>query len=122
MLVPGMAAATSSTARLAGASGGIVRADERRLVATAGLVFALASGGAAMSAAAADAMFLSDIGPAHLGGAVAASSALLAIVLAVVGGLSDRLERRRVLASLAVVSAAVIAGLAAADKIGRAHV
>src|SRR6185369_3942992 len=41
------------------------------------------------------------------------SSALLAVVLAVVGGLADRLERRRVLASLALVSALVIAGLAA---------
>jgi len=114
MLGAGMAVATSTAARLAGAaSGGILRADERRLVESAGLVFALASAGAAMSAAAADAMFLSEIGPAHLGGAVAASSALLAIVLAVVGGLADRLERRRVLASLAGVSAIVIAGLAA---------
>jgi hypothetical protein len=108
----GMAAPPSSVARL-GASGSILRADERRLVATSGLVFALASGGAAMAAAAADAMFLSDIGPAHLGGAVAASSALLAVVLAMVGGLADRLERRRVLASLAVASAVAIAGLAA---------
>jgi len=109
-----MAAATSTAARLAGAaSGGSLRADERRLVASAGRVFALASAGAAMSAAAADAMFLSELGPAHLGGAVAASSALLAIVLAVVGGLADRVERRRVLASLAGVSAIVIAGLAA---------
>ena len=113
MLAPGMAVATSTTARGAWASRGTaLRAEEQRLIRTAGLVFALASGGAAMSAAAADAMFLAELGPAHLGGAVAASSALLAIVLAVVGGLADRLERRRVLASLAVVSAVVIAGLA----------
>lgn len=92
---------------------GILRADERMLVASAGLVFALASGGAAMTAAAADAMFLDAIGPGQLGQAVAASNALLAVVLAVVGGLADRLERRRVLATLALVSGAVIAGLAA---------
>ncbi|MBV8756895.1 MAG: cyclic nucleotide-binding domain-containing protein [Deltaproteobacteria bacterium] len=92
---------------------GILRADERVLVATAGVVFALASGGAAMTAAAADAMFLDAIGPGQLGQAVALSNALLAVVLAVVGGLADRLERRRVLATLALVSAAVIAGLAA---------
>ena len=92
---------------------GILREDERVLVATAGVVFALASGGAAMTAAAADAMFLDAIGPGQLGQAVAVSNALLAVVLAVVGGLADRLERRRVLATLALVSGAVIAGLAA---------
>src|SRR5262245_26816965 len=109
-----MGAATTTAARLPRAvSWAVLRSDERRLVAATGLVFAIASGGAAMSAAAADAMFLSEIGTAHLGGAVAASSALLALALAIVGGLADRLERRRVLASLALVSAAVIAGLAA---------
>ncbi len=91
---------------------GNLRTDERVLVATAGVVFALASGGAAMTAAAADAMFLDAVGPGQLGQAVALSNALLAVVLAVVGGLADRLERRRVLATLALVSAAVIAGLA----------
>lgn len=106
-----MGAATSTAGRWVG--GGLLRADERALVATAGIVFALASGGAAMTAAAADALFLAAIGPAHLGHAVAISSALLAVVLAVVGGLSDRLERRRVLASLAIASAIVVAGLAA---------
>lgn len=106
-----MAAATRAASRIAGAP--ILRAEERALVGVAGAVFALASGGAAMSAAAADAMFLAEIGPSHLGEAVAISSALLAVVLAVVGGLADRLERRRVLASLAIVSAGVIAGLAA---------
>jgi hypothetical protein len=65
-----------------------------------------------MTASAADAMFLAEVGPAHLGIAVAVSSALLAVVLAVIGGLSDRLERRRVLGTLAMLSAAVIAGLA----------
>ncbi len=78
----------------------------------AGGVFALASAGAAMSAAAADAMFLAEVGPAHLGTAVAGSSALLAVVLAVVGGLSDRMERRRVLAGLAAVSAIALVALA----------
>ncbi len=80
---------------------------------SAGAVFALASAGAAMTAAAADAMFLAELGPGHLGEAVAVSSALLAVVLAIVGGLSDRLERRRVLASLSVISAIVLAALAA---------
>jgi hypothetical protein len=90
----------------------VLRADERTLVATAGAVFALASAGAAMTAAAADAMFLAELGPGNLGQAVAVSSALLAVVLAVVGGLADRLERRRVLASLSLVSAGVVATLA----------
>ncbi|MCW5808529.1 MAG: hypothetical protein KIT31_39630, partial [Deltaproteobacteria bacterium] len=83
----------------------MVRADERALLVSAGAVFALASAGAAMSGAAADAMFLAEIGPGSLGVAMAVSSALLAIVLAVVGGLADRLERRRILATLAIVSA-----------------
>jgi hypothetical protein len=91
-----------------------LRTDERALVASAGVVFALASAGAALAAAAADGLFLAEIGAAHLGEAVAASSALLAAVLAVVGGLVDRLDRRRVLAVLAAVSAVVVAGLAAA--------
>ena len=99
--------------RLRAGSFGFLRADERALVATAGAVFAVASAGAAMSGAAADAMFLAEIGPSHLGHAVAVSSALLAIVLAVVGGLADRLERRRVLTTLALLSAGVLAALAA---------
>src|SRR5262245_25243719 len=106
-----MGGAASTAARFVGS--GVLRADERALVLTAGTVFALASGGAAMTAAAADALFLAEIGSAHLGHAVAVSSALLAVVLAVVGGLSDRLERRRVLASLSLVSAIVVVGLAA---------
>ncbi len=112
-----MAAAATSVARLALP---VLRADERRLVATAGLVFALASAGAAMSAAAADAMFLAEIGPRHLGGAVAASSALLAVVLAIVGGLADRLERRRVLAALSIASAAVLIILVALSAVAPA--
>ncbi|MFN0249106.1 MAG: MFS transporter [Kofleriaceae bacterium] len=111
----GAAVATSAPGlRLGGA---VLRPEERALLGTGGVVFALASAGAAMSAAAADAMFLSEIGPSHLGEAVAASSALLAVVLAVVGGLADRLERRRVLATLATISAIVIAGLAALSAI-----
>ncbi len=107
----GAVAISGTATRVVG--GGLLRADERSLLTSAGVVFALASGGAAMSAAAADAMFLSELGPSHLGEAVAVSSALLAVVLAVVGGLADRLERRRVLASLAMISALVLAGLAA---------
>ncbi|HLL23632.1 MAG TPA: hypothetical protein VK427_15950, partial [Kofleriaceae bacterium] len=79
-----MAAATRAVRRAVGIP--LLRPDERALVVTAGAVFSLASAGAAMSAAAADAMFLSALGPAHLGEAVAVSSALLAVVLAVVGG------------------------------------
>ncbi|MDX2089951.1 MAG: cyclic nucleotide-binding domain-containing protein [Kofleriaceae bacterium] len=108
-------AATQAAARFAG--GRLLRADERTLLGAAGAVFALASAGAAMSAAAADAMFLSELGPGHLGEAVACSSALLAVVLAVVGGLADRLERRRVLSTLAVVSGVAIAGLAALSMV-----
>ena len=101
MTARGAVAIPGTVTRLA--SGGLLRSDERALLGSAGVVFALASGGAAMSAAAADAMFLSEVGPGHLGEAVALSSALLAVVLAVVGGLADRLERRRVLASLAAI-------------------
>jgi hypothetical protein len=108
-------ATARAVSRAAGAS--LLRADERELVVTAGAVFALASAGAAMSAAAADAMFLAEIGKSHLGEAVAVSSALLAVVLAVVGGLADRLERRRILASLAIVSGLVVAGLAALSMV-----
>ena len=110
-------AATSTLAIRRRAGVGLLRADERALVGTAGAVFALASGGAAMTAAAADGMFLAEIGPAHLGLAMAVSSALLAVVLAVVAALGDRLERRRVLATLAIVSAGVIAGLAALSTV-----
>ncbi len=92
--------------------GTTIRPDERALLIGAGGVFALASASAAMTAATADAMFLSTIGPSHLGVAVAVSSVLSAVVLAVVGGLSDRLERSRVLATLTVGSAMIIGGLA----------
>ena len=114
--VRGAAVATSAPSGLR-LGGAVLRPEERALLGTAGIVFGLASAGAAMSAAAADAMFLAELGPAHLGGAVAASSALLAVVLAVVGGLADRLERRRVLATLAAVSAVVIAALAALSTV-----
>lgn len=114
MMAPAMAVTTPAARVPARPRGGArLRADERALVVTAGGVFALASAGAAMSAAAADALFLAELGPAHLGEAVAASSALLAVVLAVVGGLGDRLERRRVLGGLAAVSAAALVGVAA---------
>ncbi|MEJ7603022.1 MAG: hypothetical protein WKG01_34365 [Kofleriaceae bacterium] len=105
-------ALTSIGARLVPGFLGSLRADERALVGTSAVVFGLASAGAAMSAAAADAMFLSDLGSEHFGEAVAISSALLAVVLAVVGGLADRLERRRILATLAIASAVLLAGLA----------
>jgi hypothetical protein len=90
-----------------------LRRDERALVARAGAVLALVSAGGAMSSAAADALFLAELGPGHLGAAMAASSALLAVVLAVVGAVADRRERRRVLAGLAIGSALALAALAA---------
>ncbi len=117
MSAPGAAIVSGTAMRVAG---GILRPEEKALVGSAGVVFALASAGAAMSAAAADAMFLSEIGSSHLGEAVAVSSALLAVVLAVVGGLADRLERRRVLATLAMVSGLVVAGLAALSLVAPA--
>jgi MFS family permease len=109
-----MAAATLVRERpgLLAMVGSLHSVEDRALVATAGLVFGLASAGAAMSAAAADAMFLTEIGSGYFGQAAALSNALLAVVLVVIGGLADRLERRRILASLAMVSAVIIAGLA----------
>ncbi len=89
-----------------------LRADERALVRAAGGVFALASGGAAMAAAAADGLFLAEVGRGRLGVALAISSALLAGVLAIAGGVADRLERRRVLGGLALASAVLLALLA----------
>ncbi len=109
---------------LAGPLGGLrgrsrsgLREDERSLLASAGAVLALASAGTALSGAAADAMFLAAVGPGHLGEALAVSSALLALGLAVIGALADRLERRRVLATLAFVSAGVLASLTALSMI-----
>src|SRR5436853_4775055 len=90
-----------------------VRPEERGLVASSAVVLGLASAAATLVAAGADAMFLSTVGPRWLGLAVAGSSALLAIVLAVVGAFADRLDRPRLLAGLALISAAVVAVLAA---------
>lgn len=90
-----------------------VRPEERGLVAWSAVVLGLASAAATMVAAGADAMFLSTIGARWLGLAVAGSSALLAVVLAVVGAFADRLDRPRLLAGLALTSATVVALLAA---------
>src|SRR5262245_39212626 len=84
-----------------------VRPEERGLVAWSAIVLGLASAAATLVAAGADAMFLSTVGPRYLGLAVAGSSALLAILLAVVGAFADRLDRPRLLAGLARCSAAV---------------
>jgi len=104
--------ATSAVPRLAALRGGL-RADERALLRAAGGVFALASTGAAMAAAAADGLFLAEVGRDRLGVALALSSALLAVVLAVAGGIADRLDRRSVLGGFALISAGVLAALAA---------
>jgi hypothetical protein len=90
-----------------------IRPEERGLVAWSSLVLALASAAATMVAAGADAMFLSTLGAGWLGLAVAGSSALLAVVLAVVGAFADRLDRPRLLAGLAAMSAIVVAVIAA---------
>src|SRR5688500_6282667 len=89
-----------------------LRPDERRLVGPAAVVAGLGGAGGAMAASGADALFLAHVGAEHLGLALAASSLLVAIVLAVVGGLADRIDRRKLLGG-AATAAAVSAGLLA---------
>jgi hypothetical protein len=67
-----------------------------------------------MSQAAVDARFLSRVGPDQLGIAMAVSSVLLAVVLAMVGGRSDRSSRARVLCGIAAIAASALALLAIA--------
>src|SRR5262245_15053734 len=90
-----------------------VRPEERRLVAWSAIILGLASAAATLVAAGADAMFLSTVGPRWLGLAVAGSSALLAVVLAIVGAFADRLDRPRLLAGLALIPEGGVALLAA---------
>jgi hypothetical protein len=99
-----------------------VRPEERGLVAWSAAIFGLASASSALVAAGADAMFLTTVGPRWLGLAVAGSSALLAVVLAVVGAFADRLDRPRLLGGLALLSATVIAVLAATAALAPAAV
>ncbi len=85
---------------------------------TAALVLAFASAGAQLAASAADAWFLASFGPRYLGGAIAASSLLVAVTLAVVGAASDRRDRRRTLIVLAVAGALVLPALDLAHRLG----
>lgn len=77
-----------------------------------GTVGALLGGATVMAQAAADARFLSELGVVQLALATSLSSALLALVLAVVGGASDRRSGGRVLATLLGISAVALVGLA----------
>ena len=84
----------------------------------AALVLACASAGAQLAASAADAWFLAAIGPRHLGTALAASSLLVAITLAVVGAASDRRDRRRTLIGLCATGAVLLPALDLAHRLG----
>src|SRR5688572_14064453 len=84
----------------------------------AALVLACASAGAQLAASAADAWFLAAIGPRHLGTALAASSLLVAITLALVGAASDRRDRRRTLIGLCAAGAVLLPALDLAHRMG----
>lgn len=81
------------------------------------VIGALLGGAAVMSQAAADARFLAQLGPRTLAVAMAVSSALLALVLVVVGALADRAAKRSVLSGLALVAAAALCGFAALAEV-----
>lgn len=99
-----------------------VRAGERRIVAGAAILAALAGAGFAMVNSAADALFMARVGVRHLGTMLAVSSAVLVVVLGYVGALADRADRGRLLAGLAVTAALVIGGLGAAVDLAPAPV
>ena len=84
----------------------------------AALVLACASAGAQLAASAADAWFLAAIGPRHLGTALAASSLLVAVTLALVGAASDRRDRRRTLIGLCATGAVLLPALDLAHRMG----
>lgn len=81
------------------------------------MIGALLGGATVMSQAAADARFLAQLGPRTLAVAMAVSSALLALVLVVVGALADRAAKRSVLSGLALVAAAALCGFAALAEV-----
>ncbi len=84
----------------------------------AALVLACASAGAQLAASAADAWFLAAIGPRHLGTALAGSSLLVALTLALVGAASDRRDRRRTLMVLCAIGAVLLPALDLAHRLG----
>lgn len=79
---------------------------------------ACASAGGQLAASAADAWFLAALGPRHLGVAIAGSSLLVAVVLAVVGALGDRRDRRRLLVVLAASGVVLLPALELAHRLG----
>lgn len=79
---------------------------------------ACASAGGQLAASAADAWFLAALGPRHLGVAIAGSSLLVAIVLAVVGALGDRRDRRRLLVGLAAGGVVLLPLLELSHQLG----
>lgn len=94
-----------------------VRAGERRVVAGAAILAALAGAGFAMVNSAADALFMARVGVRHLGTMLAVSSAVLVVVLGYVGTVADRADRGQLLTGLAVLAAVVIGGLGAAVEL-----
>jgi hypothetical protein len=80
---------------------------------SAAAILAGAAAGSHLAGAAADAWFLAAVGPGRLGLAVAGSSLLVALMVAVVGGLADRRDRRRTLVALAAGGALALAAIAA---------
>ena len=81
----------------------------RSAAVTAAAILACAGAGGHLAGAAADGWFLAAVGPTHLGAAVAGSSLLVAIVLAAVGALADRRDRRRTLVALGASGAVLLA-------------
>ncbi|HVV82343.1 MAG TPA: hypothetical protein VHE35_04660, partial [Kofleriaceae bacterium] len=79
---------------------------------------ACVSAGGQLAASAADAWFLSAIGPGQLGTAIAASSLLVAVVLGVVGAVGDRRDRRRLLVGLSAGGVVLLPALAFAHGLG----
>jgi hypothetical protein len=82
---------------------------ERRAVALAAATVCALEVSDAFAQNCADALYLSRRGAAGLGAQLAASSALLAITLALVGALADRGGRARLLGRLAVAAAVLLA-------------
>jgi hypothetical protein len=92
-----------------------VRPDQLPAVDRAVAILVLANAAAAMAGVGADALFLVHVGARYLGWALAGSSLLVVIVLAVVGGATDRHGRGSVLTAVAgfgACAAAVVAGIA----------
>lgn len=79
---------------------------------------ACASAGGQLAASAADAWFLAALGPRHLGAAIAGSSLLVAVVVAVVGAQGDRRDRRQLLVALAAAGVVLLPLLELGHRFG----